>query len=287
MRQIIIVITAALLAIGYCGTLRAESAPRSALAALAMQLPIVKFDGTRLADAIDYLRDTSNANFHVDWRQIETIGISRDTPVTFTARRITLRKALTMVLAQTSNPDELSFYNDGGVIEVTTKAIADNVVITRVYDVTDLLIPTMSNGTGNGGNGNGFGNSGGGGINTGMSSSSGGSRSRSGGNYSGGGSSGSGRSFSGGSGGMGGSGNSRSGVGSRNNGTNGTNGNNGSGNNSSSNGLADDLISIIIDTIEPNVWQVNGGTSMIRYFQGSLIITAPRRIHERIGGFFE
>lgn len=286
MRQIIVVIAAALLAIGCCGTLRAESAPRSALAALAMQLQEVKFDGTRLADAIDYLRDTSNANFHVDWRQIETIGVSRDTPVTFTARRITLRKALTMVLAQTSNPGELSFYNDGGVIEITTKAIADDTVITRLYDVTDLLIPTMSmSGTGNGGNGGGFGNSGGG-INSGMSSSGGGGgRGRSGGSYSGGGiSSGSGRSLSGGGGGMGGGSSGRSGTGSR---TGGTSGTNGSGSSNDINALADDLITIIMDTIEPNVWQVNGGTSTIRYFHGNLIITAPRRIHERIGGYFE
>ena len=286
MRRIISVIATVLLAIGCCGTLRAEPAPRTALAALAMQLPEVKFDGTRLADAIDSLRDVSNANFHVDWRQIETIGVSRDTPVSFTARRITLRKALTMVLAQTSNPGELSFYNDGGVIEVTTKAIADDIVITRLYDVTDLLIPTMSmSGTGNGG---GSGNSGGG-INSGTSSSGGG-RGRSGGNSSGGGiSSGSGRSLSGGGGGGGGGGigggsSGRSGSGSR---TNGTTGTNGSGNNNGVNGLADDLIAIIMDTIEPNVWQVNGGTSTIRYFQGSLIITAPRRIHERIGGYFE
>jgi hypothetical protein len=42
-----------------------------------------------------------------------------------------------------------------------------------------------------------------------------------------------------------------------------------------------------MDTIEPNIWRDNGGTSTIRAFRSNLIITAPRRIHERIGGAFE
>ena len=127
MRRIIIIIASVLMAIGFSTTLRAASAPRSALAALAIKLPVVKFDGTRMEDAINYLRDISDANFHVDWRAIETLGVSRDTPVTFSARQITLRKALGLILSQTSNPNELSFYNDGGVIEITTKAVADNI----------------------------------------------------------------------------------------------------------------------------------------------------------------
>ncbi|GEM_PF-622517 len=286
MRRFICVIASALLAIGCCSTLSAASAPRSALAALAIRLPEVKFDGTRMVDAIDYLREVSDANFHVNWKAMEAIGVTRDTPVTFTARQITLRKALSLVLAQSSNPNDLSFYNDGGVIEITTKAIADNIVITRLYDVQDLLIPTMSmsgnSGGGNGGNGNS-------GISSGTSSSGG--RGSSGGR-SGGGSS---DRMSSGSGGRtgGGGGGGRSSSGSRTGGTGSSSGGayGGSGNSSGGNtdpaAIADDLIAIITSTIEPNIWMENGGTSSIRYFHGNLIITAPRRIHELIGGTFE
>lgn len=287
MRRIICVIASALLAIGCCSTLSAATAPRSALAALAIKLPQVKFEGTRMVDAIDYLRDLSDANFHVDWKAMEAIGVTRDTPVTFTARQITLRKALSLVLAQSSNPNELSFYNDGGVIEITTKAVADNIVITRLYDVVDLLIPTMSMNGNGGGNGNS-------GINSGTSSSGsrGGSLGRSGGGSSGSMSSGSGSRMGRGSSGSGGrssSGSRTGGTGSGSTGAYGSSG--GSGNSGGSNtdpaAIADDLIAIITATIEPNVWQENGGTSTIRYFHGNLIITAPRRIHELIGGAFE
>lgn len=287
MRRIVIIIASLLIAVGWCVQSRAASAPRSALAALATKLPSVKFDGTRFADTIDYLREISDANFHVNWRAIEALGISRDTPVTFTARQITLRKTLSLILAQTSNPNELSFYNDGGVIEITTKAIADETVITRLYPVEDLLVPRMSlNGSGGSGGGGGFGNSNNSGINSGMSTggSRGGSRGRSGGGFGGESSYGSGSRVGGGGGGGGGiGGRSSSGVGSRSSG--GYGGSSGSSNDVYA--LADDLIAIIMDTIEPNVWDQNGGTASIRYFQGRLIITAPRRIHELIGGPFE
>ncbi len=39
-----------------------------------------------------------------------------------------------------------------------------------------------------------------------------------------------------------------------------------------------------MDTVEPEVWRENGGTASIRYFRGRLIITAPRSVHEQIGG---
>ncbi len=292
MRRIILIIASILVAIGCGSSLLAASAPRSALAALAIKLPVVKFDGTRMEDAINYLRDISDANFHVDWRAIETLGVSRDTAVTFSARQITLRKALSLILAQTSNPNELSFYNDGGVIEITTKAVADNIVITRLYDVQDLLVPILSlSGNGSGGNTGGYSN--GTGVNSGSSSS--GVRGRTGGSSGGSVSSRSGSRLSG-EGGGGGYSSGRSVSGSRSGSGGGSYGSGstyGSGNTGGYGGtndpaaLAADLIDIIINTVEPTVWVDNGGTSSIRFFRGNLIITAPRRIHELIGGPFE
>jgi hypothetical protein len=47
---------------------------------------------------------------------------------------------------------------------------------------------------------------------------------------------------------------------------------------------AQDLVDLIMDVIEPDIWRENGGPASIRYFNGSLIVTAPRHIHEMIGG---
>jgi hypothetical protein len=45
-----------------------------------------------------------------------------------------------------------------------------------------------------------------------------------------------------------------------------------------------DLIKLIEDTIRPEIWRDNGGTASIRMFNGHLIVTAPRSVHEKLGG---
>ena len=47
---------------------------------------------------------------------------------------------------------------------------------------------------------------------------------------------------------------------------------------------AEELAQLIRDTIEPSIWQANGGQfSSIRYHRGHLIINAPAYVHEHIG----
>jgi hypothetical protein len=43
------------------------------------------------------------------------------------------------------------------------------------------------------------------------------------------------------------------------------------------------LVDSIQKTIYPDVWDVRGGDSSIKYYEGRLIITAPEYVHERIG----
>ncbi len=45
-----------------------------------------------------------------------------------------------------------------------------------------------------------------------------------------------------------------------------------------------DLIEAIID---PDIWKDAGGTASIRYFNGMLVITAPRSVQEAIGGEYD
>ena len=47
---------------------------------------------------------------------------------------------------------------------------------------------------------------------------------------------------------------------------------------------ADGLVKLIIETVRPEVWRENGGTASVRYFNGHLIVTAPRSVHEQLGG---
>lgn len=47
---------------------------------------------------------------------------------------------------------------------------------------------------------------------------------------------------------------------------------------------ADGLVKLITETVRPEVWRENGGTASVRYFNGHLIVTAPRSVHEALGG---
>ena len=48
--------------------------------------------------------------------------------------------------------------------------------------------------------------------------------------------------------------------------------------------VADNLVAVIKAMVRPNIWQDNGGTASISYFQGQLVITAPLSVHQTIAG---
>lgn len=209
--------------------------------ALNRVLPEVRFEGVPLGDAIEFLRDVSGANLHVNWRALEAAAVSKDTAITLRLRRVPMRKVLKTMLNEAA-PGVLAFYVEDNVIHVTTRELADEQMITRVFDVRDLLVdvpdftgPDFNLAGGNGNSGGGFGNSGGG--------------------------------FGGGSGSGGLFGNSG-----------GNNSNNDNETTVTRAERAEQLIDLITSTIRPEIWQVNGGKASIRYFNGNLIITAPRTV---------
>ena len=204
--------------------------------ALAAKLPDIKFNGIPLQDAIDFVRDVSGANIHVNWRALELLNVTRQMPVTLQLSNVTTRRVLRSLLDETGSGEMLTFYIDEGVIEVTTVEISDQKLITKVYPVEDLVMtipdfgdaPTfnLQNQTNQT---SGQGGGGGGGQNL----------------------------FSGSQAGQ-------------------------ENNRETRQERADALVTLIMDTVRPEVWRENGGTSSVRYFNGHLIVTAPRSVHEQI-----
>ena len=199
-----------------------------------------------LSDAIEYLRDVSGANIEVDWKALETVGLSKDAPVSLRLRNVSLRVALKKTL-DSASPGVADFIVDGNVITITSQEAADSKLVTRIIPIGDLLLdipdftdaPTMD-----------------------LSSAT-----------------------SGNSGARGaGAGNS--------NGTNGGNQNIFSGGTTttadqkkvSRQEKAQQLIDTIQSTVRPSIWDVNGGKSKIKYFNNTLIITAPASVIRVIGG---
>ena len=115
--------------------------------ALAARLPDIKLDQIPLSDAIDFVRDVSGANIHVNWRALELLNVTRQTPVSLQLSSVTTRRVLRSLLDETGAGEMLTFYVDEEVIEVTTKEISDSKLITKVYPVEDLVmtIPDFTN----------------------------------------------------------------------------------------------------------------------------------------------
>jgi len=208
-------------------------------------LPAVNFSNVTLKDAIDFLRDVSGSNIHVNWKAIEAAGITQDTAINIKLRQVLLQKVLGLLLSEASGGQGLAFYIDDGVIEITTREIADNAMYTVVYPVQDLLVepppfiePPQFD----------------------LSYAS--SRGQAGGSGSRGGSSGGSQKMFG------------------------QNQNWNQQNNQprDKDAKANALVDLIVDIVSPTIWVRNGGKATIRFFDGNLIVTAPRSVHETIGG---
>ncbi|HLL90593.1 MAG TPA: hypothetical protein VK324_14930 [Tepidisphaeraceae bacterium] len=208
-------------------------------------VPEVKFEAVALRDALDFFRDVTQLNLHVDWKALAEVGVTPETSVSTRVRDVTVRKALAVLLQDAAGAGVLTFYPDNGVLTITTKDAADRKLVTRVYPVDDLLLEVPDFGTA---------------PQFSLDSDEGG----------GGGDAGGGGGTGGGGGGLFGGGNATASADAPAART--------------KQERADQLVQLLQNVIEPQVWQDNGGPASMRYFRGNLVVTAPRGVHEKLGG---
>lgn len=237
------------------GTALAQSLNTQIRTSLGQTIPNVTFTNVTLREAIDFLSDVANVNVQVQWKALEQAGVMPDTTINLRLRNVPLRKVLTMILDQVAGGPTLTYFIDDGVIEITTRQIADQNMVTRVYPVLDLLaeppdfiVPDISMADGA--------------RNQTTRSSNRTTPTNDSGRYQ--------------------------------SPTSAT-GNTGNGNTlfpgaantqvRDLNTRAQQLISLIKDIVQPDAWRDTGtGTASIQFFNGSLVVTASRSIHEKIGG---
>ncbi len=118
-------------------TARANRAPSRALD---RPLPEVRFNASSLSDVIDFLADASGANFAVDWKALDAVHVAKDAQITLKmSGNVPLRKVLTLVLKQAAADAPLTYYVDDGVIQVTSQEAEDKDLISKTYEIQDLL----------------------------------------------------------------------------------------------------------------------------------------------------
>lgn len=108
----------------------------------ALDRPItVDFQRTPFHQVIEQLAEAQKINVVVNWSDLAKAGVERVAPIDLTLpREITLKKALTEVLDQAGAGVALDYDIADGVLTVATQATLEKETVTRVYDITDLLM---------------------------------------------------------------------------------------------------------------------------------------------------
>ena len=233
----------------------AAARPASMGRILSQVVSQVNFQKTSARDAFDWWARTTSIPLVVHWPAFEEEGIDPETEVTLRLRNIPAGVLLKLIAQQMAPETPFIIEATPWYIEVMTKEQAIRNPVLRVYDIGDLLhqVPNFDN-----------------------SPTFDLSEALSNTNSGGGGRSGGGNNNSGGGGGSGSGGGGllfsdtdsdreREDLPTRAD-------------------RAEEFAQLIRDTIEPEIWQNNGGQfCSIRYFDGRLIVNAPMYVHRQIG----
>ena len=105
-------------------------------------LPEISFEDVPFGDVVSFLRDVSGANIFVNWKSLEAAGMDKNVPVSVQLKNVKFSKVLDMVLDSAGGGQvRLAYFFDNNVLTITTADEAAKNVVTRVYDVKDILPP--------------------------------------------------------------------------------------------------------------------------------------------------
>lgn len=116
--------------------LRSEATIRKALEATAD----LDFTKTSLDDIVGAIGDFIKVDIILDKKALADVGIASDLPMTVSLRGISVRAALELILRNLG----LTWIVRNEVILITTPEEAESWIETRVYDVSDLVLPPSS-----------------------------------------------------------------------------------------------------------------------------------------------
>jgi hypothetical protein len=100
----------------------------------------ISLRGENLVEVFNQMRQATGLNIFVNWRALETRGITRTLPITTELTGLTRAQALDKLLREISQPSfGIGYTIDDGVITVSTEEDLAKNTITRVYDIRAAL----------------------------------------------------------------------------------------------------------------------------------------------------
>jgi len=102
----------------------------------------VDYPGVPLEAVLSDLRRATGVNFDIRWRQLESAGVSRVAPIDLRLRQVPAGVVLRRVLRHAGNEFEPIGYSiHAGIVTAAPRRELDRRLVTRVYDVGDVLLP--------------------------------------------------------------------------------------------------------------------------------------------------
>ena len=105
----------------------------------------LNFEGNKLVNVVDTLREKTGVNFFVNWSALEAAGIEQDTPITLQPGHIPASEALKLVIGQASagnRGEKLGFSVIDGIVTVSTERDLSSVTEVRIYDAKKFIDET-------------------------------------------------------------------------------------------------------------------------------------------------
>lgn len=209
-------------------------------------IPAVDFDQTSLRHAIEWWKETVGVAMLVDWNALELQGVDTGMPISVKLRNAPASVVLDIILELASQEFKLYHYETKWYVQILTRDQILKKTVTRMYDVRDLLvqIPNYRNRVPKMGLSEALSNT----ASVGGSSNGGGSSSSSVSLFS----------------------DSNSDRGDDRE-------------RPTQKDQAQELIDLIQNTIEPDIWIANGGYhSSVTFFNGMLVVKAPEFVQRQI-----
>lgn len=120
-----------------------QARPRTpeTLRVLNQRLPEVELVEQPFEQVMEWLAQLTKLNIVVRWQTLEDAGVERDTPVSIKVRNLRLSQVLWLIMNEVGGSElKLAYRASGTLLILSTEEDLSKEMVTKVYDVSDLLI---------------------------------------------------------------------------------------------------------------------------------------------------
>jgi len=122
----------------------ARAAGTNTVRILNQRLPEITFTETPFDQVMEWLADFTGLNISVRWQVLADSGIERDTPISIQARNLRLSQVLWLIMNEAGGSEvKLAYRASGSLLVLSTAEDLSQEMVTKIYDVSDLLLNVM------------------------------------------------------------------------------------------------------------------------------------------------